>query len=202
MVRITTTKKGVQTNKTVRNAYTADYKGEIWVKDAVVPLALDKQKRWEMVDEINAEQQKPVISKKERREKNRAEKKQQFSESLKEQKQKHVVRHKTPVRKDADEQELGEEESVESVTEKSAEQDDDEGWTVVQYDNKNKDKTPMWRSSSVQKTNAVFLPPSKKTIINHMSGHETKWESYERDTLPGYKRRLMKNETREFLRTL
>jgi hypothetical protein len=87
---------GLTTNKTVRNSFVTDEEvlhGEIFYPENRIPLSLDKQKRWEIINKIqNNELLDEKETRKERIERNRDLKKKKFHIDLENQKQKQEKR--------------------------------------------------------------------------------------------------------------
>jgi hypothetical protein len=134
MVQRKGVKNGVASNKTIKTGVYLHEEALVYrpvttttnAWSRPIDYSLNKNKAWELLDDLPQEETKPRETKSERKERNRDAKKSEFKDQLASQKQKQVKRK--PVKPQSDDEET---EPVESQPKKKEE----EGWTLVQSKN-------------------------------------------------------------------
>jgi hypothetical protein len=188
---------GITTNKTVRKSCVTDeetLRGEMFFPECDVPYSLNKQKRWQIVDNNTVKDDKEP--RKERVGENRNIKKKQFQEDLKNQKQ--TQEKRTPQKQPENTVSYEEPQSN-----KNEEDNEDGEWKIYQYRNKKQGKIPYpltWNPCGSERTSpVVFIPPSKKTVMNHLNGHAGSYKDTYGKVTARDKRRQNKKEAREII---
>jgi hypothetical protein len=189
---------GIPSNKTVRHPALSNKQLSI----NTTPLGnINKHKRWEEYDEIVASAQ-PVReeTKKERIQRNKQTKKQDYVQQLSEQKQKHQKR--VPIIEKNDD--IEDEDNVQSngsvnSKQKTDELEDDTEWTLVRNRSGRGAKYEANRLEKMQNGEKLVMEigHTKRYMQSNLSGESDYHSASYRDWLRGKKRRALKNTTLE-----